>query len=335
MIDWLISIHDFQTTHWGSLGGRHFFLIETLLLAFAICKWGIPITTDMMVNASAGLAGKHFGDKSRTMVINASTNNPELANMLVSIGVGRAGGIANPLGSNFANIYLMYLVAPVWVFLHWNLTGQGAKAKQLVALIIREKKLVFSHVFMAAVMFVFSSVTYYFMTGYHQFARQTDKPTLHSSGLLLTGAGISLVGVILFLVWNKRQQKKRPDLFDDIDSEDHTESWKVFFIGTGGLIIASILLNAIFLGWTAIYGVTLQGFLGAAVFAGLHYFAGALATSLPELKVAVDNYRKLSSSDLNTALSSASVSNMTNLAIAIIGIFLIIILGAMGMNFVL
>lgn len=335
MIDWLVSIHEFQTNNWGSFGGRHFFLIETLILVFAICKWGIPITTDMMVNASAGLAGKHFGDKSRTMVINASTNNPELANMLVSIGVGRAGGIANPLGSNFANIYLMYLIAPVWVLLHWALTGQGGKAKQLVALMAREKKLVFTHVLMALLMFLFSSVAYYYMTGYHQFSRQTETPTLHSTSLLLTGAGISIVGVILFLMWDRHQKRKRPELFDDIDSEDHTESWKTFAFGTGGLIICSFLLNAVFLGWTAVYGTTLQGFLGAAVFAGLHYFAGALATSLPELKVAVDNYRKLTPSDLNTALSSASVSNMTNLAIAIVGILLIILLGAMGMNFVL
>jgi nitrate reductase NapE component len=335
MIDWLVGIHEFQTNNWGSFGGRHFFLIETLLLAFAICKWGIPITTDMMVNASAGLAGKHFGDKSRTMVINASTNNPELANMLVSIGVGRAGGIANPLGSNFANIYLMYLVAPVWVIFHWAITGQSGKAKQLVALLGKEKKLVITHVFMAFLMFLFSSVAYWFMTGYHQFSRQTETPTLHSSGLLLAGAGISIFGVILFLFWNKHQQNKRPELFDDIDSEEHTESWKVFAVGTGGLIIASFLLNAIFLGWSAVYGTTLRGFLGTAVFAGLHYFAGALVTSLPELKVAVDNYRKLSPSDLNTALSSASVSNMTNLVIAIFGILLIILLGAFGMNFVL
>lgn len=335
MIDWLVSLHEFQAAHWGSFGGQHFFLIETLLLAFAICKWGIPITTDMMVNASAGLAGKHFGDKSRTMVINASTNNPELANMLVSIGVGRAGGIANPLGSNFANIYLMYLVAPVWVILHWILTGQSGKAKQLVALIGNEKKLVITHVLMSLLMFLFSSVAYYYMTGYHQFSRQTETPTLHSSGMLLTGAGISLVGVILFLVWDRHQKIKRPELFDDIDSEEHTESWKVFAMGTIGLIIASILLNAIFLGWSAVYGTTLRGFLGTAVFAGLHYFAGALVTSLPELKVAVDNYRKLSPSDLNTGLSSASVSNMTNLAIAIVGILLILLLQAMGMNFVL
>lgn len=335
MIDWLVGIHEFQTNNWGSFGGRHFFLIETLLLAFAICKWGIPITTDMMVNASAGLAGKHFGDKSRTLVINASTNNPELANMLVSIGVGRAGGIANPLGSNFANIYLMYLIAPVWVLLHWTITGQGGKAKQLVALMTRERKLVITHVVMAVIMFLFSSVTYYFISGYNQFSRQTETPVLNSTGLLLTGAGISLVGVALFLMWDRGQKKKRPELFDDIDSEEHTECWKTFFVGTGGLILSSFLLNAIFLGWTAVYGTTLQGFLGAAVFAGLHYFAGALATSLPELKVAVDNYRKLSPSDLNTALSSASVSNMTNLAIAIVGVLLIALLGAMGVGFVL
>ena len=79
-------------------------------------------------------------------------------------------------------------------------------------------------------------------------------------------------------------------------------------------------------------GTQLQGFLGAAVFAGLHYFVGALVTSLPELKVAVDNYEKLSSPDLNTALSSASVSNMTNLAIAILGLMVVGILTACGVS---
>jgi hypothetical protein len=333
MTDLLSNLHQYQSANFGNYGGEHWFLIETLILAVVICKWGIPITTDMMVNASAGLAGRHFGDKSRTMVINASTNNPELANMMVSIGVGRAGGIANPLGSNFANIYLMYLVAPVWVLLKWVCTGQTTKAGQLISLIVKERKLVISHVFMALLMFLFSSVGYWFMTGYHQFSRQTEVAALHPVKLLLTGAGVCLVGVIIFIAWNSRQQKKRPELFDDIDSDEHTECWKTFFIGTGGLILVSFLLNAIFLGWSAVYGTTLQGFFGAAVFAGLHYFAGALVTSLPELKVATDNYQKLSSADLNTALASASVSNMTNLAIAIIGIVLISVLGLMGINF--
>jgi len=333
MSEWLLQIHQYQSDSFAAYGGSHWFLAETLLLTIIICKWGIPITTDMMVNASAGLAKKHFGDKSRTLVINASTNNPELANMLVSIGVGRAGGIANPLGSNFANIYLMYLVAPIWVILKWSFTGQSQKAGQLLRLLVKEKKLVISHVFMAFVMFAFSSVAYWFMTGYHQFSRQTEEVTLRPEKLLLTGAAICVIGVILFIAWDRWQQKRRPELFDDIDSEEHTESWKTFFLGTSGLIIACFFLNAIFLGWSVIYGTTLQGWFGTAVFAGLHYFAGALVTSLPELKVATDNYQKLSPADLNTALASASVSNMTNLAIAIIGIVLISVLSFLGMHF--
>jgi hypothetical protein len=333
MSEWILRFHEYQSTQFAGLGGSHWFLIETILLAIVICKWGIPVTTDMMVNASAGLAGKHFGDKSRTMVINASTNNPELANMLVSISVGRAGGIANPLGSNFANIYLMYLVAPIWVMLKWMFTGQRDKAGQLLRLLGKEKKLVISHVFMAFLMFGFSSVAYWFMTGYSQFSRQTEEVSLHPAKLMLTGAAICTVGIVLFLAWNRWQQKRRPELFDDIDSEEHTESWGTFFMGTGGLIFSSFLLNAIFIGWSVVYGTTLQGWLGTAVFAGLHYFAGALVTSLPELKVATDNYQKLSSADLNTALASASVSNMTNLAIAIAGILLISVLGLLGMHF--
>lgn len=331
----LLRFHEYQSTAFAAWGGQHWFLIETLLCAIFICKWGIPVTTDMMVNASAGLAGKHFGDKSRTMVINASTNNPELANMLVSIGVGRAGGIANPLGSNFANIYLMYLIAPVWVLAKWLCTGQAAKAAQLLRLLANEKKLVMSHVFMAFLMFGFSSVGYWFMTGYHQFSRQTEKVALHPWNLLLTGAGVCASGVFLFVLWDRRQQRARPELFDDIDDEEHTDSWKTFFAGTAGLIVASLFLNAIFLGWSAVYGSALKGIFGAAVFAGLHYFAGALVTSLPELKVATDNYQKLSPADLNTALASASVSNMTNLVIAIAGILLITVLGLLGVTFTL
>ena len=74
-----------------------------------------------MVNSSAGLAAKYFGNKSRTLVINASTNNPELVNMVTAFWMRKAGGVANPLGSNLANIYLMYLVAPLYVMLRWKL----------------------------------------------------------------------------------------------------------------------------------------------------------------------------------------------------------------------
>jgi hypothetical protein len=331
----LIQLHEYQSQNFAAYGGQHWFLIQSIIIGLVICRWGIPITTDMMVNASAGLAGKHFGEKHRTLVINASTNNPELANMLVSIGIGRAGGIGNPLGSNFANIYLMYLVAPVWLFIKWMVTGQSAKTIQLCALLKAEKKLVFSHVLMATLMFGFSTVAYWMITGVHQFSRQTEGVGLRAWPMLLGAAVIALIGIALFMVWDRSMQRKRPELFDSIDSEDHKECWKTFFIGTGGLIFVSLVLNSLFLAWSDIYSATLGSILGAAIFAGLHYFVGALVTSLPELRVAVENYAKLSSPDLNTALASASVSNMTNLAIAILGLLLIGILSAFGVHFVL
>jgi hypothetical protein len=335
MQELLIGLHAYQTESFAAYGGEHWFLIESIILGLVICRWGIPITTDMMVNASAGLAGKHFGDKSRTLVINASTNNPELANMLVSIGMGRAGGIGNPLGSNFANIYLMYLLAPVWLLLKWTLTGKTGLARQLCALLKAEKKLVFSHVVMASFMFALSSVAYWLITGIHQFSRKSEGVELKPWTYLLAAAGVALVGVILFRIWDKSVQRKRPELFDDIDSDEHKECWKTFIIGTLGLILVSLILNALFLAWSEIYAATLSTLLGAAIFAGLHYFLGALVTSLPELKVALDNYAKLSAPDLNTALSSASVSNMTNLAIAMVGLVVIGALGAFGVHFIL
>ncbi len=329
----LVSLHQFQSTALADYGGGHWFLIESLIIAFLICKWGIPITTDMMVNASAGLAGKHFGDKSRTLVINASTNNPEMANMFVSMGMARAGGIANPLGSNFANMYLMFLVAPVWVILKWMATGQTSRAAALLKLFMKEKKLVISHVLMALLMFGFASLAFWFMTGFHQFAKKPEGVALRPWTMLLAGAGICVVGVFLFRLWDKSLQRNRPELFDDIEDGDHLECWKTLVLGTGGLILVSFILNGLFLAWSDVYAVALKGIFGSAVFAGLHYFAGALVTSLPELKVATDNYEKLSSPDLNTALSSASVSNMTNLAIAIVGVTIIGLLSALGMNF--
>lgn len=335
MQDLLVRLHHYQTETFAAYGGQHWFLIQSIILSLIVCRWGIPITTDMMVNASAGLAGKHLGEKNRTLVINASTNNPELANMLVSIGMGRAGGIGNPLGSNFANIYLMYLVAPVWLLLKWSMTGKSALAKQLCGLLKAEKKLVFSHIGMATLMFAFSSVAYWMITGIHQFSRQSEGVELKPWTYLLAAAGISLIGVIIFMVWDRSAQRKRPELFDSIDSEDHNECWKSFFIGTGGLILVSLVLNGLFLAWSDIYASTLSTFLGAAIFAGLHYFVGALVTSLPELRVATENYAKLSAPDLNTALASASASNMTNLAIAILGLIIIGVLSAFGVHIVL
>jgi hypothetical protein len=331
----ILKLHEYQAETFAAYGGQHWFLIQSIIIGLVICRWGIPITTDMMVNASAGLAGKHLGEKHRTLVINASTNNPELANMLVSIGIGRVGGIGNPLGSNFANIYLMYLLAPIWLFIKWMLTGNVAMAKQLWSLLKTERKLVFSHILMAGLMFGFSTLAYWMITGVHQFSRQTEGVGLKPWPLLFAAALISLVGITLFMVWDRSMQRKRPELFDSIDSDDHKECWKTFFIGTGGLILVSLVLNGLFLAWSTIYSAALGSILGAAIFAGLHYFVGALVTSLPELRVATENYAKLNSPDLNTALASASASNMTNLAIAVVGLLIVAILSAFGVRFVL
>ena len=109
IVDLLTQLHEYQTTQFAGMGGEYWFMVESLALGYVLCFHLIPWTTDTMVNASAGLAAKHFGNKSRTLVINASTNNPELANMVAAFFMRKAGGVANPLGSNLANIYLMYI----------------------------------------------------------------------------------------------------------------------------------------------------------------------------------------------------------------------------------
>ena len=70
----LVDIHQYQKTQFPAYGGQYWFLVESLILGFILCFRLIPYTTDLMVNSSAGLAAKYFGNKSRTLVINASTN---------------------------------------------------------------------------------------------------------------------------------------------------------------------------------------------------------------------------------------------------------------------
>ncbi|MDE0837112.1 MAG: hypothetical protein OSA84_12250 [Akkermansiaceae bacterium] len=77
-------------------------------------------------------------------------------------------------------------------------------------------------------------------------------------------------------------------------------------------------MNSLFLAWGDLYHSQLSAIFGPAVFTALHYFLGSLVTSLPETSVALRNYRRCSAPDLNTALRSASHSNMSNLGIAAI-----------------
>ena len=68
--------------------------------------------------------------------------------MLYALALGKWGGIANPLGSNFANIYLVVLIAPIWA----QITGSGGGLKQLR----REFHLVRKHVLMAVGLWMLS-----------------------------------------------------------------------------------------------------------------------------------------------------------------------------------
>jgi len=332
VIQLLVDLHKHQSTRFENWGGEYWFIVESVVLGYVLCFYLIPWTTDLMVNASAGLAAKYFGNKSRTLVINASTNNPELANMIAAFFMRKAGGVANPLGSNLANIYLMYLVAPLFVVLRWKFRGDTERLQRFKELIRTERKLIYQHLGMAFLMFAFSIAGFWVLTASHPFGGLSEGVKIQPGSFLLVAAAVCVVGIVAFQYWNKRLQDRDPELFEAIDDEEHTESWGQFFGGTAGLVLSSFAVNWLFLAWTEIYQAQLTVVLGAAIFTGLHYFVGALITSLPEMNVAVEGYSKATRADLNTALSAASVSNMTNLAIAVLGILLIILLRATGVE---
>ncbi len=313
--------------------GNLSFIILSLLVTVVLCFWCIPETTDLMVNSAAGLAGLYLGRDQRTLVINASTNNPELFSMIVAFTLGRVGGIANPLGSNFANIYLMFIIAPLLVIGRWLLLGKWYKARRMIALLRRERRLWFWHTVMSLTMFAFASFAYWCITGVSQFSELPAEPIVRPRYLLLEGGIACLIGIATFLFFEKKLKASRGELFDDINDENHQPSWKGFFLGTAGLIFSCYLLNSFFLVWSEIYSASLRNIFGAAVFAGLHYFLGSLITSLPEMTVALENYQRLTAADLNTAMASASQSNMTNLAIAALGSLLLSLALFLGFNY--
>ncbi|MFP4008871.1 MAG: hypothetical protein ACLFV6_12830 [Spirulinaceae cyanobacterium] len=325
MLDLLINLHQQL--------GNVLFLFISAVVAIITCFWFIPATTDLMINCAAGLAGKYWGRDRRTLVINSSTNNPELFSMLVAFSLGRVGGLANPLGSNFANIYLMFLLAPLVVLVKWFFSGKKKRINRFLKLVSREKGLCFWHLVMSFLMFGFSSFAYWCMTGVNPF-RSTNDPTPLQPKLYLLMGGIScLIAIFIFFFFENRLKAKRLELFEDINEDNHTPSWSGFALGTVGLITCCYILNAFFLAGSAIYSSTLEDYFGAAIFAGLHYFVGSLITSLPEMTVAMENYERLGVADLNTAMASASQSNMTNLAIAALGSILVFLLLLFGFNY--
>lgn len=292
-------------------------IVVALILSIVV----IPKTTDMMVNSAAGLAGKYLGRQHRTLVINCSTNNPEVVTMALAFCFRETGGIGTPLGSNLANIYLMFGVALAWVLISMRVRNPSA-FRDLCGLLAKEKRLVAWHVLMSLCMFAIACFAFRELTGQFPIGGghgDTPPPEHPPLSGILAAMVLCIIGVGFFLWRDTILRRKRPELYDEIDESDHVPSWLLFGMGTLGLLFACYLINLIFVATTDIYGNDLSKLLGDNVFAVLHYFVGALVTSLPELTVAVKNYRRLTSPDLNTALASATASNMSNLGIAALG----------------
>ncbi|MEQ8820397.1 MAG: hypothetical protein RLY93_09130 [Sumerlaeia bacterium] len=317
LTQFLIDLHG----AWGNAGFLTLSTVLSLVLAFI----AIPKFTDVMVNSAAGLAGKHLGRRSRTLIINASTNNPEAASMLVSFAMRRMGGWANPLGSLFANIYLMYGVALIYVFAKFWFTGQREKAAALWKLLKKERRLAAYHFVVSFLIFLLGFAALRVLMGDGQ-EPAFDLALVLTMALLLAGVGI-------FLVFDRWLKTHRPELLDDIDAEHHNESWTLFFVGTAGVIASTYVMNALFLAWSDIYDQKLTGLFGLAVFTWLHWFLGSLITSLPEITVAIKNYQKVTPPELNTALGSVTYSNMVNLLIALLGLLVWMIMASLGVHF--
>ncbi len=293
------------------------FLAFTLLIVIVVSFGAIPRSTELATSSAAGLAGSLWSNNQRTLVINSTTNLPELGIMLVSLfGLGRLGGIATPLGSNLSNIYLIFLVSPIALICKWILKLKNRNIKFLMVLAKREKKLIYWHMMMSLLMFGFASSVYWILTGTCQFFHHSRVSQGLDQTSLFTATTVCFCGVGIFLFFESKLKYSRPELYEDIADATFEASWSRFFLGVVVLCLSCYILNDFFAVWSELYQAK---FVQYSLFPTIHYFVGSLISSLPEMTVAVGNYERLSSPDLNTALGSASQSCMTNLLIAGLG----------------
>ncbi|MEM7166475.1 MAG: hypothetical protein AAF581_13500 [Planctomycetota bacterium] len=323
MTDFLVQLH----ASWG--GGA--FLALSALITLLLCFVVIPFSTDKMVDNAAGLAARLLGNRYRTLVINASTNNPEAANMIVSMAMGRFGGWANPLGSLLANLYLILLVAPCMVIGKYLIGGQRDALREFVQLLRREWRLVLWHVSLTGLTYIAGQTALNLMLHRSVFRDPDYTPALPATGALMWYALLILiVALVIWIIFDRILHRQRPELFHDIDDSSQADSFGQFLLGTTILIGTAWLMNELFLSWVQIYEEALTKAFGDAIFTGLHFILGALVTSLPEVRVAYRYFLKRSGPDLHTALGSASYSNLTNLILCVLGLVVFMILVANG-----
>lgn len=301
------------------------FLVLSLVTAIVLGLGLIPYSTDLMTHSAAGLTEKFLGKKQRTLVINSTTNLPEFFLMLVALVLGRLGGIATPLGSNLANMYLIFAVAPIMLLSKWFILGRKSRIRRLFNLLKQEKNLVIWHLLLSFTMLIFSSLGCWTIMGIFPLITLLETRLIRTDFFLVIGALICSIGVGIYFFFEGKLKRKRPEIFEEIADEAFDSSWGKFVMGTAGVIVACYILNLLFMAFTQLYEPLLQSYLGTAMFTYLHYFIGSFISSLPETTVAVENYERLTASDLNTALASATVSNMSNLIIACVGSILAIL----------
>ena len=201
----------------------------------------------------------------------------------------------------------MFGVALGWVLLSMRMRNPVA-FRELCGLLLKERRLVAWHVVMSVGMFAVACFAFRELTGHFPIEgdHADSGPQVLTLSGIMSAMTLCAIGVGVFLWRDSILRKKRPELYDEIDESDHVASWLTFVSGTVGLVFACYVINLVFIVTTSIYGDVLSRLLGGNVFAVLHYFVGALVTSLPELNVAVKNYRRITSPDLNTALASAT-----------------------------
>ena len=277
-------------------------------------RYVIPWSSDGMADELAGLVGRKMGRRYRTLAVNAGTNFPELLLMGYALLIGHWGGIGNPLGSNLANIYLVLLIAPLWI----AVTGPSGGFGRLKS----EFKLVKKHVIAALILWLFATIA---------------MRSLASDGegqLQAANAGVSLalcaVGFIGFLFWARRDRRRNPEVYEGDDGFSSAGDFKRLLRMLLVLGISSAAINWIFLAVSELYSDSLSQLFGVRTFAYLHYFVGSLVTSLPELTVATRALRRDTTPSANLALAGASVSNATNLGIAMLGILLALLFQISG-----
>lgn len=277
-------------------------------------RYVIPWSSDGMADELAGLVGRKLGRQYRTLAVNAGTNFPELLLMGYALLIGHWGGIGNPLGSNFANIYLVLIIAPFWVVI----TGPTGGINRLRS----EFRLIGKHVVAAILLWVFATLAM------RSLVNDSDGGLVASNAWL--SLALCLTGFLGFLAWARRDRHRNPEVYEGDDGFSSAGDFKRLLKMLVVLGISSAAINWIFLAVSDVYQESLSQLFGVRIFAYMHYFVGSLVTSLPELTVATRALRRDTTPGANLALAGASVSNATNLGIAMFGILLALLFQISG-----